>query len=89
MKPLNSMLALLLVWLLLPAVVAGPGKASFEERLRLESQGFESVRPGMRMILALPYNSIGSITNERMSQPVLRALIQGLSPDAVRSWTSR
>jgi hypothetical protein len=33
----------------------------------------------MRMILALPHNSIGSITNELMSPPVLRALTHGLS----------
>jgi hypothetical protein len=79
MKPLHSLLALLLVWLLLPAAVAGPGSASLEESLRLKAQGFEPVRPHVFLILALPHNSIGSITNELMSQSVLRALTQGLS----------
>jgi hypothetical protein len=79
MKPLNSLLALLLVWLLLPAVSAGSGSASFEEGRRLEAQGFERVSPGIRLIHALPHNSIGSITNELMSPPVLRALTHGLS----------
>jgi hypothetical protein len=84
MQPVHSLLALLFVWLAMDATVAGTNRPSFEVSQRLTAEGFVEVSVDLLKSLSVPHNSVGAITNELKSPPVLDVLTRGLSVEPSR-----
>lgn len=84
MQPVHSLLALLILWLAMDATIAGTNRPSFEVSQRLRSEGFVEVTVDLLKSLSLPHNSVGAITNELKSPPVLDVLTRGLSIEPSR-----
>jgi hypothetical protein len=88
MQPVHSLLALLIVWLAMDATVADTNRPPFEVSQRLMAEGFTEVAVDLLKGLSVPHNSVGAITNELKSPPVLDVLTRGLSaqPDIPPRW---
>lgn len=83
MKNPGGLACLLMACLLLPIAKAGSGLPSFDEWQRLKAEGFEEIRADPLGSVGLPHNSVGAISNELKSGPVIQALARGLSMDSV------
>lgn len=84
MKRFPSLLALLLVWLASAAATAGTNRPSFEVSQRLRAEGFTEVGVDFLKSLSVSHNSVGALTNELKSPPVLDVLTRGLSVEPSR-----
>ena len=84
MKRFPSLLALLVIWLASAAATAGTNRPSFEVSQRLRAEGFTEVGVDFLKGLSVPHNSVGALTNELKSPPVLDVLTRGLSVEPSR-----
>jgi len=84
MQPVHSLLALLIVWLAMDATVADTNRPPFEVSQQLKAEGFTEVAVDLLKGLSVPHNSVGAITNELKSPPVLDVLTRGLSIEPSR-----
>jgi hypothetical protein len=84
MKPTPNLLALLVIWLASAAAAAGTNRPTFEVSQGLKAEGFTGLAVDLRRSLSVPHNSVGAITNELKTTPVLDVLTRGLSVEPSR-----